>query len=69
MPKGFATLIGLLIAVIIMIFLFVIINKVYTKNSTVPNTPAESKQLQNETQNTIDQYQQKSIQNQQIEIE
>ena len=65
MKKGFATLIGLLIALIIFIFLFLTITKMQTKNSI---SPANSGNLEQKAQDAVDKYQQKGLENQKVDL-
>ncbi|OGD88118.1 hypothetical protein A2870_01145 [Candidatus Curtissbacteria bacterium RIFCSPHIGHO2_01_FULL_41_11] len=66
MQKGFVSLIGLLIALILFIFLFLIITKIQTKNSI---GPGDARNLEQKAQDTVDQYQQKGIENQKVDLE
>lgn len=70
MLRGFATIIGLLIATVIMVMLILTTFKIYNKTSTTGiNTAGTEKQkntpnIINRTQDTVNQYQQKSIEQQ-----
>ena len=66
MHKGFASLIGLLIAALIAVIMFLLIGKTVTKNTP---SPKESETIQNDAQDAVDKYQQKSIQNQNPDLQ
>lgn len=61
MRSGFATLIGLLAAAIIFIFLSITIIKTFTKSYI---TPTESQSIEDSAQKAVEKYQQKGIKNQ-----
>ena len=61
MQKGFATLIGLLIATIIFIFLAMAIIKSFSKGYI---SKTESQSVENQAQDAVNKYQQKGIENQ-----
>lgn len=65
MQKGFASLIGLLIALILFIFLFLTITKMQTKNSV---SPTNANNLEQKAQDAVNNYQQKGIQNQKVDL-